>query len=520
MQQWVEEAKRGSQIAYEQIMKQFRGMAYTVAYAKLQDVHLAEDVVQEAFTEAFQDLHKLKEPSAFPGWFKVIVLRQCNRMIRKKKHINVPYDTMIESADRAQDISDLVAQKELYQVLHDSIAGLSLNMRIAVQLFYFQGYSIKEIAAYLNVPTAVLKKRLFDARKRLKVALPVADFVTVFNDLYEGGNSMLHIVNGDVVAEKLRQSGVQGDVLVWREIYSEGPIFKNLSEQGNRTSRALYLEKSLGIPNKEFLSTCSAQEKTLEEFHKYDEVVLWFEHDLFDQTMLCYLLNWFAKQSLGTTKLSLLCIGAHPGIELFRGLGQLSVQQLESLSGTWQSVGHQELELGSLVWKAYSSPDPSELVQLLQGNTNVLPFVHNAFQLHLSRFPSLHNGLGIVEQVTMEMLHDGQTSPIELFQQVGDKLHEFGMGDLQFWRTLETMSQSKNPLLQIDGSNDFPNYRNTISTWKQSTIKLTEFGKKVLEGQEDSVVSNDIDEWYGGVHLVGNFVPWRWDSIKQELVKV
>jgi Domain of unknown function (DUF1835) len=328
---------------------------------------------------------------------------------------------------------------------------------------------------------------------------------------------MLHIVNGDVVAEKLRQSGVQGDVLVWREIYSEGPIFNDLSETSNRVARALYLEKSLGIPNQEFLNACAVQEKELAEFRKYEEVVLWFEHDLFDQTMLCYLLSWFAKQSLGKTKLSLLCIGAYPGIELFRGLGQLSVEQLESLSGTWQSVGEQELELGSLVWKAYSSPDPTELVQVLSGDTTALPFVHKAFQLHLSRFPSLHNGLGIVEQVTLEMVRDGQTSSIELFQQVGDKLHELGMGDLQFWRTLEAMSQSKHPLLQIDGETEFPSYQNAIAAWKQSTIKLTEFGRRVIEGHEDWVESNGIDEWYGGVHLEGNFIPWRWDSLKREL---
>ena len=63
---------------------------------------------------------------------------------------------------------------------------------------------------------------------------------------------------------------------------------------------------------------------------------MWFEHDLFDQTMLWYLLRWFSGQTLGRTKLSLLCIGEFPGVDRFRGLGQLTVAQLKTLSGTWR----------------------------------------------------------------------------------------------------------------------------------------------------------------------------------------
>jgi len=520
MQHWVEEARRGNQFAFEQIMGQFQGMAYAVAYAKLQDAHLAEDAVQEAFVEAFRSLHKLKESSAFPGWFKVIVTRACNRMIRNKRPSIMAYEQMIESVDPVPDISDLVVQRDLYRSLYASIAGLSYNLRVAVQLFYFQGYSLKEIEAYLNIPTTVLKKRLFDARRKLKVALPVADFVSVWNDLYEGGKGMLHIVNGDVVADKLRQSGVQGDILVWREIYSEGPIFRDLMDNGNRAIRARYLEQQLGIPSHEYESGCLSQEKALTAFHQYEEVVLWFEHDLFDQTMLSFLLNWFAGQSLGTTKLSLLCIGDYPGIELFRGLGQLSVQQLEGLSGTWQTVGAEVLELGRSVWEAYSSPDPNKLVELLQGNTTALPYVKRAFQSHLSRYPSVKNGLGIIQQMTLELVRDGLSSPMELFKHVGDKLHELGMGDLQYWRCLAGMSQGKHPLLSLDGVNHVPKYQDITTEWRQSKVTLTELGSKVLDGAENWIAINGINEWYGGVHLEGNHVQWRWDSVNKQLVRL
>ncbi|WP_254450203.1 DUF1835 domain-containing protein [Cohnella herbarum] len=200
---------------------------------------------------------------------------------------------------------------------------------------------------------------------------------------------MLHIVNGDSVAEKLRQGIVQGDVLVWREAYPHGPVFLDPAAGGNRDIRARYLEQTMGIPYQEYLRNSEEQEKTLAGFHQYEEIILWFEHDLFDQTMLCFLLDWFSKQDLSKTKLSLLCIGEYPGIEPFRGLGQLSLEQMETLSGTWKSIGAQELELGQAFWQAYTSGAPELLQQLLSRDTSALPFAQEAFRLHLSRFPSI-----------------------------------------------------------------------------------------------------------------------------------
>ncbi|MCQ6561826.1 sigma-70 family RNA polymerase sigma factor [Paenibacillus mendelii] len=519
MREWIDAARKGSRDAFDPIVRHYSAMAYAVAYDQLQDPHLAEDAVQEAFAEAFIHLDKLQQPEAFPGWFKTIVLRQCYRMMRKKQPQTVPIDGMAETAEIQFDVPDIVARRELHRLLHDSIAELSPNMRVAVQLFYLHGYSLQEVSAYSGTPVSALKKRLFDARSKLKGTLPVADFAAVFQLLSEGGNRMLHIVNGDSVADKLRQGVVQGDILVWREVYPEGPVFADPAEFTHRSIRAQYLEATMGIPSAEYIQGSQAQEKVLADFRQYEEIVLWFEHDLFDQTMLCYLLHWFAQQPLGSTKLSLLCIGAYPGIELFRGLGQLSVEQMKTLSGTWQAVGQEELELGAEVWEAYCSPDPMSLARLLQdGRTGALPFVHHAFQLHLARLPSVHNGLGIVEQTTLEMVQNGLHSPMELFEQVGNKLHVLGMGDLQYWHHLAKISQGPYPLLRAEGLEAFPNYKDPAPSFRHCKLVLTELGRSVMAGEADWITVNGIDEWYGGVHLQGHSIPWRWDANHRRIV--
>lgn len=154
-------------------------------------------------------------------------------------------------------------------------------------------------------------------------------------------------------------------MLVWREIYSAGPIFIDPAAQQNRLLRAEVLQATMGIPAAEYLAGCAEQERRISGFRQYDEVVLWFEHDLFDQSMLAYLLHWFNGQKPGNTKLSLLCIGEFPGIELFHGLGQLTEAQLSTLAGTWRNIGRKELQLGSLLWEAYAAADPRELADLL-----------------------------------------------------------------------------------------------------------------------------------------------------------
>lgn len=326
---------------------------------------------------------------------------------------------------------------------------------------------------------------------------------------------MLHIVNGDSVADKLRQGIVEGEILVWREVYPHGPVFLEPSTAGNRMLRAQYLEQTMGIPCSEYIETCEKQEKVLAGFHNYDEVVLWFEHDLFDQTMLSYLLYWFSGQQLSKTKLSMLCIGEYPGIEPFRGLGQLSVEQMKTLPDTRKSVGAAELDLGRAFWEAFTSQDPVLLQRLLSKDTSALPYALDAFQFHLLRLPSTSNGLGIVEQTTLEVVHAGVNAPYELFDGVGNRLHIFGMGDLQYWHILLKMSQAPHPLLHIYGLDSFPAYNESPASFRNCEIALTALGKSIMDGQEDWIAKQGIEEWYGGVHLHGYAPRWRYNSDRQ-----
>ncbi|GBG06941.1 putative DNA-directed RNA polymerase subunit sigma [Paenibacillus agaridevorans] len=329
---------------------------------------------------------------------------------------------------------------------------------------------------------------------------------------------MLHIVNGDIVGDKLRAGNIRGDILVWREVYPVGPVFVEMDEPHQRSPRVEYLERTLGISADDYVTHYKSQEQILQNFHKYNEIVLWFEHDLFDQLMLSYLLHWFSKQTLGHTKLNLLCIGDYPGIDLFRGLGQLSAKQLEALAGTWQRIGQKELETGSRIWEAYTSPDVERHVEILHQDTSALPFAHAALELHVSRLPSAKNGLGIVEQTTLELIRHGVNTPHELFKEIGNRLSVLGMGDLEFWYRLRCMSERPHALLEIRGPHTFPDHRKkTTASFEKCEVALTEVGMTVAAGVKDWVEMKGINEWYGGLRLHDDLT-WRWDSDRKQLV--
>lgn len=86
----VERARSGDLEAFGTLVKRFQDMAYGCAYAVLGDFHLAEDAAQEAFVTAYHHLGKLRDPKKFPGWFRRIVLSQCNRLDTRRTRFDHP----------------------------------------------------------------------------------------------------------------------------------------------------------------------------------------------------------------------------------------------------------------------------------------------------------------------------------------------------------------------------------------------------------------------------------------------
>jgi len=149
----------------------FQDLAYAAAYAVLGDFSLAEDAAQEAFTSAWQKLDQLREPEAFPGWFRRLVLTECNRLTRGRRLRTIALDEGLDLHAPDSDPQSAIEKNELTKLAFAAITQLSLNERMVVMLFYVNEHSQSEISSFLNVPLTTVAKRLYSARLRLRVIL-------------------------------------------------------------------------------------------------------------------------------------------------------------------------------------------------------------------------------------------------------------------------------------------------------------------------------------------------------------
>jgi hypothetical protein len=326
---------------------------------------------------------------------------------------------------------------------------------------------------------------------------------------------MLHIINGDSTASTLKQSDLEGEKFVFREVLIYGPTPSGLGRPEWRAVRANHLSESYGIDLERCEHDLLEQDQVLDNLNLHNEVILWFEHDLFCQLNLLYLLHQFARSTPAVTQLSLINIGSFRGKENFRGLGELNAEELVSLFPARQRLTRRELDLGATAWEAYTSPDPSVIEALLTQDTSALPFLRTALRAHLQRFPSLKNGLGKIENSGLDLIERGLHKFNEVFPRFVAKEQVYGLGDTQFWISLQQLASVRVPLVSLAGSKSkiTLNYEDLADV----DMKLTDMGRAVLNNEADHVEVNGIDGWLGGVQLRGHDQIWRWDTEHERL---
>jgi hypothetical protein len=335
---------------------------------------------------------------------------------------------------------------------------------------------------------------------------------------------MLHITNGDSAGETLGLSGVPGAWLAWKDILHEGPVPTGLSLAALSDVRAHFIaDQRWGNDYDSVLADFRVRDATLAAYSLHDEIVMWFEHDLYDQLQLLQLLDWFRGHELGTTRLSLICIGSYPGRSRFLGLGELAAAEMATLFPTRHYVTPEELSLGHTAWSAFCAPDPTALEVVLAGDTSALPYLRPALQRHLEEFPSTQDGLSRTQRELLEVIQTGHETPLTIFRAWQAIEEAPYMGDTSLWAHLQDLGEGPDPLVTLTngGGHRLPNEAHEALSTGQFAAQhfaLTDTGQAVLARQADHLTLNGIDRWLGGVWLHPGAPLWRWQPEHQHLV--
>ncbi|HUN09915.1 MAG TPA: RNA polymerase sigma factor [Aggregatilineales bacterium] len=172
---------------FDNLAAHFQPIALIWAKRLLQDQDAAEDAVQDALLIAYQQLGTLREPAAFPGWLKRIVVSQCARVRRHWRPGEILNDEWI-SSETEDDPAEQAHIRWSESKLRGAVGSLSLPERTVTQMYYLDEYSQQEIATLLQVPLTTVKKRLQYAREHLRERMPI------MNRLYmPGDGAQLHV---------------------------------------------------------------------------------------------------------------------------------------------------------------------------------------------------------------------------------------------------------------------------------------------------------------------------------------
>lgn len=293
--------------------------------------------------------------------------------------------------------------------------------------------------------------------------------------------SMIHIHNGDVVALAAKRAEIPGEHLAYRETLVTGPVVPGEEWIETRTHAIAEAHQQDLLRVRTDLVE---QEQALAAAPSHGEIVLWFEHDLYCLVHLLYLLQRFAE-----ARVSLVWCPQPITENDDRGLHLL----FESRAAVTPAM----TKAARAAWGAYTSPDPTALNRWLESDTPDFPFLREGLTLHASRFPSILNGLGEIEQRVLTQIASGFTEFAAIFDRVNAEVPRFGFGDSEIFRTMRAMASRAVPLITIAG--DLP----------KAICTITPAGDNVLTGEVDDLTINDPDFWLGGAHMTKGSV-WRW----------
>lgn len=309
----------------------------------------------------------------------------------------------------------------------------------------------------------------------------------------------LHVRCGHDIQPTLEQAGFNGEFLPYIEPLCIGPL--SLDEKMLSAIRAEYVSdrllsemKEVGKSLEQIKSEAKqATSKLLD--NDYQRIVLWVEHDNYDQLMLIRSLYLLSYQNI--TKVEIIEVSTFPGRERFIGLGQLPPEALRTLWDSRKDVSAEHIRVATELWQAFCSGTPLKLVDnYLKVDQALFPNIRDVIFRHLQELPHIDSKHGLVERLTIDILKNKEEGLEfnELFKRYMKLEPLVYLGDLMFWALIKPLTEGPEPIFQAQKSESRDWYNNHISLSSPAYNRRSEIA----------------DKWVGGIHLTPNNF-WSWD---------
>ena len=297
----------------------------------------------------------------------------------------------------------------------------------------------------------------------------------------------LHVTSGDSVLYLFRKAGITGTHLAWRDALYEGPVPAGLALEEATAVRAHYAAaRGYGNPIK-VIHEFERRDAQLRRAGEFEEVVLWFEHDLYDQLQILQILTALDAMELEPGRVAL--------VQSDHYLGTMTADELSPMLARRRTVTAATFKSARRAWDRFTSESPLDLFVASGEDAIGLPFLRAALQRLCEEYPWVRDGLSRSQRQALEAIARGPTRPEELYRRAQAREEASFLSDGAFAKIVDDLRRSPAPL--VDG--------------EDAALEVTALGRRILAGDGDWIDAAPPDRWIGGVHLNGSDAP-RWDD--------
>lgn len=253
----------------------------------------------------------------------------------------------------------------------------------------------------------------------------------------------LHILNGDSTASTLKKSSIDGDIIVWREMLCDGPVCNQVGSDKFWMDRYAFFEKELGISKLEYYDKTIQEIIKIKNVSNYNEVILWFEYDLFCQINLMALCTYLLKNYSKSVSYYLVCVGREKDKEQLQTLADYNAEAYPKLLESKLKLSRNKLLFAKQCWELYVENNPEQLKEFDFKKQPTFAYFQKAINQHLKRFPK-SNGLNQIQQKILEVIDNQHLKKDKIIKEMlfwQQKETIYGFGDLQYSYYIDKLNE-------------------------------------------------------------------------------
>lgn len=293
------------------------------------------------------------------------------------------------------------------------------------------------------------------------------------------GPSILHITNGDSTTNYLKSLHFSGDFITWREMLCEGKTTTDVGSETFWKNRFDFFKSNYKVSKQKFINYTLKEYRSLCVKKSQKEIVLWFEYDLFCQINMIAVISWLKRFRKGY-QISLVCSGKVANSKKMYAIPELNEKQIQNHFENRIELSQDDIEYADYIWQLYCSDSPLRLETVYKfSSSSTFKYLASAIEAHIKRFPSIENGLNVVENNMLKTaVSKNPKSKNQFIDQLLKDEDVYGYGDLQYENKITEM-------------------RKLFHTF--NPVRLSKLGKGVLENQINfyGQIRNDIS-YLGG----------------------